>query len=69
MQRKNLTRQNTEQHIYNHVIEKTRELLTRTNLSVSEIAFELRVYFPQSLNKLFKNKTGATPLHYRNSFN
>ncbi|WP_343605770.1 helix-turn-helix transcriptional regulator [Fluviicola sp.] len=66
---KNLTGQTTQQHIHNHLIEKAKELLSTTTLSVSEIAYQLGFQFPQSFNKLFKNKTGTTPLEFRQSFN
>ena len=65
---KNLTGQTTQQHIHNQVIEKAKELLSTTNLSVSEIAYQLGFEYPQSFNKLFKNKTQVTPLEFRQSF-
>lgn len=60
---------NAKQHIQNRLIEKAKEILTTTSLSVSEIAFMLGFEYPQSLNKLFKNKTNVSPLEYRASFN
>lgn len=66
---KSLTGQTTQQHIHNHLMEKAKELLSTTALSVSEIAYELGFEFPQSFNKLFKNKTSLTPLAFRQSFN
>jgi AraC family transcriptional regulator, transcriptional activator of pobA len=66
---KNLTGQTTQQHIHNTVIEKAKELLSTTSLSVSEIAYQLGFEYPQSFNKLFKNKTNVTPLEFRQSFN
>jgi AraC-like DNA-binding protein len=66
---KNLTGQTTQQHIHNYIIDKAKELLSTTNLSVSEIAFELGFEYSQSFNKLFKNKTAQTPLEFRQSFN
>lgn len=66
---KNLTGQTTQQHIHNQVIEKAKELLSSTNLSVSEIAYQLGFEYPQSFNKLFKNETNITPLQFRKSFN
>ena len=66
---KNLTGQTTQQHIHNKLIEKAKETLTTTNLTVSEIAYQLGFEQPQSFNKLFKNKTNFSPLEYRNSFN
>lgn len=66
---KNLTGQTTQQHIQNGVIDKAKELLSTTNLSVSEIAYRLGFEYSQSFNKLFKNKTRVTPLAFRQSFN
>ncbi len=64
-----LTGQNAQQHIQNKVIEKAKELLTTTNLSVTEIAFELGFEHSQSFSKLFKSKTNKSPLEFRQSFN
>ena len=50
------------------LIEKAKELLSTTNLSVSEIAYSLGFEFPQSFNKLFKNKTQVSPMEFRQSF-
>ncbi len=61
--------QTTQQHIHNKLIEKAKETLTTTHLSVSEIAYQLGFEQPQSFNKLFKNKTNFSPLEYKNSFN
>ncbi|MGX5690284.1 helix-turn-helix domain-containing protein [Arcticibacter tournemirensis] len=66
---KNLTGQTTQQHIHGQLIEKAKELLSTTSLSVSEIAYQLGFEYPQSFNKLFKNKTNVTPLEFRQSFN
>lgn len=64
-----LTGQSTQQHIHNKLIEKAKEALTTTNLSVSEIAYQLGFEHPQSFSKLFKSKTNVSPLEYRASFN
>jgi AraC-like DNA-binding protein len=64
-----LTGLNTQQNIQNVIIEKAKEKLSTTNLSVSEIAYELGFEHSQSFNKLFKTKTNVTPLEFRNSFN
>jgi AraC family transcriptional activator of pobA len=64
-----VTGQNTQQHIHNKLIEKAKDILTTTNLSVSEIAFRLGFEHPQAFNKLFKNKTSLSPLAFRHSFN
>lgn len=63
------TGQNTQQHIHNKLIEKSKEILTTTNLTVSEIAYQLGFEYPQSFSKLFKSKTNLTPIEYRNSYN
>ncbi len=64
-----LTGQSTQQHIHNKLIEKAKEILTTTSLSVSEISYRLGFEYPQSFSKLFKNKTSVSPLDYRHSFN
>ncbi|HEY4786123.1 MAG TPA: helix-turn-helix transcriptional regulator, partial [Bacteroidales bacterium] len=64
-----LTGQSTQQHIHNKLIEKAKELLSTTDLSVSEIAFELGFEHSQSFSKLFKSKTMLSPLEFRHSFN
>lgn len=63
------TNQNTQQHIQNKMIDFAKERLSTTHLSVSEIAYELGFEHPQSLSKLFKQKTNLTPLEFRASFN
>ncbi|MEO6638166.1 MAG: helix-turn-helix transcriptional regulator [Ginsengibacter sp.] len=66
---RNVTGQNTQQHIHNKLIEKAKEILTTTDLNVSEIAYQLGFEYPQSFSKLFKSKTTQTPLEYRQHFN
>jgi len=63
------TQQNTQQHIQNKLIELAKERLTATELSVSEIAYELGFEHPQSFSKLFKAKTSQSPLEFRAAFN
>ncbi|UII29602.1 helix-turn-helix domain-containing protein [Fulvivirga ulvae] len=64
-----LTGQSTQQHIQDKIIEKAKEKLSTTDLSVSEIAYELGFEHPQSFSKLFKIKTNLSPLMFRQSFN
>lgn len=66
---RSLTGQSAQQHIHERLIEKAKEYLITTNLSVSEIAYNLGFERSQSFNKLFKNKTEMSPLRYRQSFN
>ncbi|MBC9934903.1 helix-turn-helix domain-containing protein [Chitinophaga qingshengii] len=63
------TGQNAQQHIHDKLIEKAKEYLTSTNLSVSEIAYQLGFEHSQSFNKLFKKKTNKTPIAFKQSFN
>jgi AraC-like DNA-binding protein len=62
---RSLTGQSAQQHIHDKVIEKAKEYLASTNLTVAEIAYELGFGYPQSFNKLFKKKTNMSPLEFR----
>jgi AraC family transcriptional regulator, transcriptional activator of pobA len=64
-----ITGQTAQQHIHTKLIEKAKTLLTTTNMQVSEVAYTLGFEYPQSFNKLFKNKTSMSPLQFRESFN
>ena len=64
-----LTGQSTQQHIRDKLIEKAKEKLSTSDLTVSEIAYELGFEHPQSFSKLFKTKTNFSPLEFRHSFN
>lgn len=63
------TGQTTQQHIQNQVLEKAKELLSTTEMSVSEIAYYLGFEHPQSFHRLFKNRTSVSPMAFRQSFN
>ncbi|GGG96774.1 AraC family transcriptional regulator [Parapedobacter pyrenivorans] len=63
------TGQSTQQLIRNKLIDHAKERLSTTNLSISEIAYELGFEHPQSFSKLFKQKTNQSPLEFRQSFN
>jgi len=64
-----LTSKSTQQHIHDKLIEKAKEKLSTTDLTVSEIAYDLGFEHPQSFSKLFKTKTNLSPLEFRQSFN
>jgi len=64
-----LTGQSTQQRIHDKLIEKAKEKLSTTDLSVTEIAYELGFRHPQSFSKLFKAKTNLSPSEFRLSFN
>jgi AraC family transcriptional activator of pobA len=62
------TGQNTQQHIHEKLIEKAKEKLATTSLSVSEIAYMLGFEHAQSFSTLFKKKTNVTPVEFRHAF-
>ena len=64
-----LTGRNTQQHIQDKMIEKAKEKISTTELSVSEISYALGFEHPQSFSRLFKAKTGLSPLAFRQTFN
>ena len=66
---KSLTGQSTQQHIHNKLMERAKEKLSTTNLSVSEIAYALGFEHSQSFSKLFKKEAAVTPGAFRQSFN
>jgi AraC family transcriptional activator of pobA len=66
---RSLTGLTTQQHIHEKLIEKAKQRLSTTGLSVSEIAYELGFEHSQSFSKLFKSKTNVSPLEFRRSFN
>lgn len=60
------TGMNAQDHIHYFLIEEAKNILLNTNQSVSEIAYSLGFEYPQYFSKLFKQKTGKTPIEYRN---
>ncbi|SEL00518.1 helix-turn-helix domain-containing protein [Parapedobacter koreensis] len=57
-----------QQHIHEKLIAKAKVLLSTTDLTVSEIAYELGFEYSQSFSNLFKSKTKQTPLAFRAGF-
>ena len=57
---------NAQDHIHYFVIEQAKNILLLTNQSVSEIAYSLGFEYPQYFSRLFKQKTGKTPIEFRN---
>jgi AraC family transcriptional regulator, transcriptional activator of pobA len=66
---RSLTGLNAQQHIHEKLIEKSKELLSTTTLTVSEVAYQLGFEHPQSFSRLFKLKTQVSPAQFRSSFN
>ena len=63
------TRQNAQQHIQNNMINYAKERLSTTDISISEVAYELGFEHPQSFSKLFKKRTNQSPSEFKSSFN
>lgn len=59
------TGKNAQDHIHFYLIEEAKNILLSTNKSVGEIAYSLGFVYPQYFNKLFKRKTGKTPIEFR----
>ncbi|HEY8937399.1 MAG TPA: helix-turn-helix transcriptional regulator [Cyclobacteriaceae bacterium] len=66
---RSLTGRSAQQHIHDKLIEKAKEKLSTSNLSVSEIAYALGFEHSQSFSKLFKTRTKLSPLEFRSTFN
>jgi AraC family transcriptional activator of pobA len=62
-----LTGQNAQQLIHYKLVEKAKDILATTELSVAEIAYQLGFEHPQSFSRLFKAKTDQSPLKFRSS--
>ena len=60
------TGKNAQEHIHFYLIEEAKTYLINTDKNINEIAYSLGFEYPQYFNKLFKQKTGKTPLEYRN---
>jgi len=58
-----------QQYIHEVLIEKAKEKLLSSGLTVSEIAYELGFEHPQSFSKFFKTKTSQSPMAFRTSYN
>lgn len=59
---------NAQHHIHDKLIEKAKEYLSDSQLSVAETAYQLGFEHPQSFSKLFKKKTTLTPNAFKQSF-
>ena len=60
------TGKNAQEQIHYHLIEEAKSSLLNSEKNIKEIAYGLGFEYPQYFNKLFKKKTGKTPLEYRN---
>lgn len=60
------TGKSAKYYIHNLFVKKAKALLVNTNHTISSIAYDLGFEYPQHFSKLFKSKTGLSPLEYRN---
>ncbi|MGA0555744.1 helix-turn-helix domain-containing protein [Larkinella sp. VNQ87] len=61
------TGMNAQDRIHYYLIEEAKTLLLGTDKSVGELAFSLGFDYPQYFSRLFKSKTGVTPLEFRHT--
>ena len=59
------TGRSAQDHIHYAVIEEAKNMLLNTHYSVSEVAYQLGFEYSQYFSKLFKQKTGITPVEFR----
>ena len=60
------TGKTTKEYLQIEIMEKAKYKLLNTNNTINEIAYSLGFEYPQYFNRLFKSKTGMTPIEYRN---
>ncbi len=54
-----------QEHIQNSVMEKAKEMLADSNMTISEIAYILGFNYAHHLNRMFRKYIGMTPGEYR----
>jgi AraC-like DNA-binding protein len=59
------TGKTAQEHIHYQIIEKAKNLLLSSNATVSEVSYALGFEYPQYFSKIFKKKTGLSPLKFR----
>ncbi|MCI5561353.1 MAG: helix-turn-helix domain-containing protein [Phocaeicola sp.] len=57
-----------QEHIHRYIIELAKTRLLSTQMNVSELAYSLGFEYPQYFSRLFKAKTGLSPLDYRRQY-
>lgn len=55
-----------QEYVQSKVINVAKERIFDNSKSISEIAYDLGFKYPQHFTRLFKQKTGVTPVEYRN---
>lgn len=59
------TGKNAQEHVQLKLVEVAKEKIFETQKSISQIAYELGFEYPQYFSRLFKKRTGMTPIEYR----
>lgn len=59
------TGKSAQEYIQYKLIERAKDRIVTTDLTMSEIAYELGFQYPQHFGRLFKKQTGLTPHGYR----
>lgn len=54
-----------KEHIHSKIIEKAKNKLLNSSISVKTLAYNLGFEYPQYFSRLFKSKTGISPSEYR----
>lgn len=62
---KKQTGKSAQEYIQFKVIERAKDRIANTSLTMSQIAYELGFQYPQHFGRLFKKQTGQTPNQYR----
>ncbi len=63
------TGMSAQDHLHNALIKRAKSLLLGSDASISQIAFELGFEHPPYFSRLFKKKTGQTPVEFRTQLN
>jgi AraC-like DNA-binding protein len=63
---KHFTGESPIDHIHNFVLQKAKDKLKNTTLSVSEISYSLGFDYPNYFARFFRKKTGLSPRVFRN---
>lgn len=59
------TGKTASKYIHGKVVDKAKEKLISTQMTMTEIAYELGFQYPQHLSRMFKKEVGCTPNEYR----
>ncbi|MEO0581681.1 MAG: helix-turn-helix domain-containing protein [Bacteroidota bacterium] len=59
------TGRSPKDHINDFIVEKAKNMLLGSSQSISEIAYDLGFNYPHYFTRIFKARTGKTPVEYR----